>query len=237
MSAPRALVICHSAHEGSGRVGERLRERGYELDLFTVVDDPLVPVSHAPFPDATRHDLISVFGAPWSVYDNETIGSWITRELELLRTAHERGVPVLGICFGAQALAAALGGTVARAPRSEVGWHEIDSDVPWIAAGPWFQWHHDRFTLPAGATELARSAVAPQAFSCRRSLGVQFHPEVDLAIVRDWLEGRRREESEFAAAGVDPQVIAAAAPTMVERTRSATDRLVDGFLDLVATAD
>jgi GMP synthase-like glutamine amidotransferase len=236
MNAPRALVICHSAGERSGRVGERLRERGYEIDQFIVVDDPLKPESQTPFPDASRHDLLAVFGAPWSVYDTATIGSWITRELQLLRESHERGVPVLGVCFGAQALAAALGGTVTRAPQSELGWHDIDSDAPWIAAGPWFQWHHDRFTLPPGATELARSAHASQAFHCGRSFGVQFHPEVDLDTVRDWLDGRDREESEFADAGADPVAIAAAAPAMLERSLPAADRLIDGFLDLIATS-
>jgi GMP synthase-like glutamine amidotransferase len=236
MSARRALLICHSSSEGAGRVGERLRDRGYELDQFIVVGDPLNPESHTPFPDTSRHDLVAAFGAPWSVYDTATIGTWITRELQLLRDAHERGVPVLGICFGAQALAAALGGTVTRAPRGEVGWYDIETDAPWIAAGPWFQWHHDRFTLPAGATELARSAHAPQAFRCGRSFGVQFHPEVDLATVRDWLDGRHRDESEFADADADPAAIAAAAPAMVARSLPAADRLVDGFLDLVASS-
>jgi GMP synthase-like glutamine amidotransferase len=234
MSAPRALVICHTTAEGPGRVGDRLRERGFELDSFVVVDEPVAPVSHTPFPDPGRHDLVAVFGAPWSVYDSATVGSWITRELLLLRRAHDRGVPILGICFGAQALAAALGGTVSRAPRGEVGWHDLESDAPWIAPGPWFQWHHDRFTLPPGATELARSAHASQAFCSGRSLGVQFHPEVDHETVRDWLEGRHRDEAEFASAGADPAAIAAAAPTMLERSLPAADRLVDGFLDLVA---
>jgi GMP synthase-like glutamine amidotransferase len=235
MTAPRALVICHSANEGAGRVGRRLRERGYELDPFVVVSDPALPVSHAPFPDATRYDLVAALGAPWSVYDTESIGSWITRELQVLRDAHDHGVPVLGVCFGAQALAAALGGTVSRAPRGEVGWYHVESDASWISTGPWFQWHHDRFTLPDGATELARSPVAPQAFRCRKSFGVQFHPEVDLEIVRDWLDGRHRDEDEFAAAGADPVAIAADAPAMVERSLPAADRLVDGFLDLVAS--
>jgi GMP synthase-like glutamine amidotransferase len=213
-----------------------MRERGYEVDPFIVVADPTTPVSHEPFPDITPYDLVATMGAPWSVYDTESIGSWIARELELLRRAHESSVPILGVCFGAQALAAALGGTVTRAARPEIGWHHIESDTPWISSGPWFQWHGDTFTLPDGAVELARSPLAPQAFRCRRSLGVQFHPEVDCDIVGDWLGGRHRGEHEFVIAGADPAAIAANAPAMVELSLPAADRLVDGFLDFVASS-
>jgi hypothetical protein len=106
---------------------------------------------------------------------------------------------VFGICFGAQALARALGGSVVRAAHPEIGWTSIDSDVPeLIEAGPWFQWHSDRFTLPPGAVELARNAVAVQAYRVGRSLGVQFHPEVARAGIARWVgngETRRRVRS------------------------------------------
>ena len=234
MTVPRALVICHSVHEGPGRVGQRLEARGYEVHPFVVVADPATPVSYEPFPDFAHFDMVATMGAPWSVYDTDAIGTWITRELTLLRDAHAQGVPILGVCFGAQALSAALGGTVCRASRPEIGWHYVETDTPWISPGPWFQWHRDRFTIPDGATELARSPLAPQAFRCRRSLGVQFHPEVDGAIVGDWLDGRHRGEDEFTAAGADPAEIAARAPAMVDASLPAADRLVDGFLDFVA---
>ncbi|MEO8698323.1 MAG: gamma-glutamyl-gamma-aminobutyrate hydrolase family protein [Acidimicrobiales bacterium] len=235
MTAQRALVICHSVHEGAGRVGQRLRERGYENDPFVVVSDPVKPVSYTHFPAHEGYDLIVTMGAPWSVYDNESIGTWIDRELTLLRDAQAAGIPILGVCFGAQALAAALGGTVSRAPRPEIGWHYVETDVAWIKSGPWFQWHSDRFTLPKGATELARSTVAPQAFRHGRSLGVQFHPEVDCDIVHDWLDGRHRSDDEFAAAGADPALISARAAAIVEASLPAADLLVDGFLDFVAS--
>jgi len=237
MTARRALVICHSVYEGAGRIGERLREHDYEVDSFIVVADPAAPVSHDPFPDIAPYDLVATMGAPWSVYDTATIGSWISRELQLLRDAHERSVPILGVCFGAQALAAALGGTVSRAPRPEIGWLYVDSDVPWISAGPWFQWHGDRFTVPDGAVELARTPVAPQAFRLGRSFGVQFHPEVDGEIVREWLDGRHRGEHDFHTAGADPALITADAASMTQLSLPAADRLVDGFLDFVARPD
>ena len=94
-------------------------------------------------------------GSVQSVYDEATIGSWIGDELELIRAAHDAGTPVLGICFGAQAAAAALGGSVELSPITEIGWYHLDGeDVP-IDRGPWLQWHHDRFHPPPGAEVLA----------------------------------------------------------------------------------
>ena len=101
-------------------MGERFAERGYDATEFVVVPedrfhDPGVEVS---FPDPAAFDVIVPLGAIWSAYDHDRIGSWLAPELDMLRTAHERGIPVLGICFGGQALAAALGGKVEAAERA-----------------------------------------------------------------------------------------------------------------------
>ncbi len=215
-----------------------LEARGVRVEPFVVVDDPARPVSHTPFPDLGGYDLVAAMGAPWSVYDTATIGSWIGRELALLRDAHARGIPVLGVCFGGQALAAALGGTVERAPTPEIGWHHVDTDAPDVVApGPWFQWHGDRFSVPSGGVELARSPVGPQAFVHGRGMGLQFHPEVDVAVLADWLDGRDATEPEFARAGADPARILAQAAEMTAVAHANTQRLLDHFLDVVATAD
>jgi GMP synthase-like glutamine amidotransferase len=114
---------------------------------------------------------------------------WIAREVAFLRAAHDAGVPVLGICFGAQALAAALGGAVARAPGREIGWVHVDGPPPF--GGRWFSWHEDAFKAPPGATVLGANRQGTQAFTLGHSVGVQFHPEVDEAIVADWLRTGR----------------------------------------------
>jgi GMP synthase-like glutamine amidotransferase len=114
---------------------------------------------------------------------------WIAAQVAFLRATHAAGVPVLGICFGGQALAAALGATVSRAAEPEIGW--IDVDGPDGYGGRWFTWHEDVFDLPAGATELARAASGLQAFAVGASVGLQFHPEVTPAIVDDWLADAR----------------------------------------------
>jgi len=232
----RALVISHDPSEEPGLIGRRLQELGWELEGFVVCDTPDDPVSHRPFPGLDGVELVVAMGSPWSVYDADRIGSWVDRELDLLRGVHAAGIPYLGVCFGAQMLAAALGGSVERAPRPELGWVEVRTDAPdLIAPGPWFQWHGDRLVPPAGATVLAANDVGVQAFSVGRSLGVQFHPEVDRALLASWLEGELAGEEAadpmFAEVGTDPQTLVADAATHAETAAANARRLVDGFLD------
>jgi GMP synthase-like glutamine amidotransferase len=144
----------------------------------------------------------------------------------LLSRAVEEDVPVLGLCFGGQALAVALGGSVERAPTPELGWTEIETDEPeLIASGPWLQWHYDRFTTPPGATEIARTAHAAQAFRHGRHLGVQFHPESTVEIVAQWAAIDRRGHVD-----VD------ASPDQREAARRAAFALFDGFLERATAA-
>lgn len=190
-SGRRALVVVHEPGEEPTVVGRRLEERGYRLHRHLLVPDPAHPERFNPLPPADGIDLLLVMGSVHSVYDTATIGAWIGHELDLIRACHRRGTPVLGICFGGQALAAALGGRVERAPRPEVGWFAVEQagGAPDGApgAGCWFEWHHDRFEPPAEAEVLAVTDVGPQLFRCGRSVGTQFHPEVDADHVAGWL--------------------------------------------------
>ena len=116
-------------------------------------------------------------GARWPVYDDALRRSWVSAEMQLMRDAADAGVALLGVCFGGQLLAQAFGGSVARSSAPEIGWYDVTSDNPdLIPGGPWFQWHFDRWTLPPGATEIARTADASQAFVLGRALALQFHP-------------------------------------------------------------
>jgi GMP synthase-like glutamine amidotransferase len=232
----RALFVQHDPGSEPGLVGRQLAELGADVELFTVSDTLDDATFHGAFPAAADFDLVVSLGAIWSLYDRDTVGSWIDRELDLLRDADARGVPVLGICFGGQALAAAHGGTVSAANTPEIGWTTISSDDPdLVPPGPWMQWHTDRFTVPAAGTEVARNAVGPQAFRLRRNLGVQFHPEVTAAIVGNWLElGGDAALRLLATTGGSLDGLLADARANEERAAADVARLLDTYLAEVA---
>lgn len=229
--APSALVIHHDANSTAGIVGRRLVARGWTLHHHFVCTEPRSPVADGGLPTLDGHALVVLTGSQWSVYDHDTIGSWIGAELELVRRADALGVGVLGLCFGGQVLAAAHGGTVERAPVGEIGWHAIESSEPRIGGGPWFQWHDDRFHPPADATVLARSASCVQAFRLRRNLALQFHPELDPELLALWLQ---TDHDDLVAIGVDPPGLLRRTTAELERVTAATHTLVDWFLDDVA---
>ena len=230
----RGLAIEHDPTGHAALLGEALARRGVELETFRVVADVQNPVSDREFPEVDQYDLVVVLGAVWSVYDDARIGSWIHRELDFVRRVHDSGRPVLGVCFGGQVLSAALGGTVSRAPVPEFGWLGLDSDRPDdLSPGPWFQWHYDRFTVPEGATEIARNRNGPQAFCEGRSLGLQFHPEVDSGLLAEWLV---IGDEELRSHGVDPAALAAETARRESATSRRTQCLVDWFLDDVAVS-
>jgi GMP synthase-like glutamine amidotransferase len=234
----RVLFVQQDHVSPVGPIGAAFERRGYEVEEFLVVPEDRFhsPGVEVAFPDPLGYDAIVPMGAPWSVYDEATIGAWVLEEISFLHRAHEGGVPILGICFGAQALATALGGYVERAPEAEIGWYAIDTDEPdLVERGPWFQWHHDRLTPPAAARTLARTDVAVQAYVLGRSLAVQFHPELTAAMLDGWLSNGGAAYMREHGLDVDAVVARTAAeePAAVERAH----RLVDRFLDGVAGAD
>jgi GMP synthase-like glutamine amidotransferase len=222
----RVLVVKHHDIDDPGFIGAAFEDRG------AVIEEHLVP-DGGPLPPLDGIDHVVVLGAVWSVYDTTAIGHWIGAELEWLRAADTAGVPVLGLCFGAQALAAALGGRVEPAPHPEIGWTTIESlDPDLVEAGPWLEFHYDQFVLPPQARLLARSEVCAQAFSVGKHLAVQFHPEVDGAQVRRWLESGGAAEA--ARAGQDPAELEAVTDAMEPEAAVRADRLVGAAMMLAA---
>ena len=228
----RALLIQHDHICTPGFVGERLLDRGFDLVVHQVVreDRFLSPNVEIEFPDPTDFDAIIPMGAPWSVYDHEAIGTWVPAELTMLRDAHQHEVPVLGICFGGQMLAAAHGGSVARSAAPEIGWVNVDSDdESLVPSGTWFQWHYDRWQLPKHAQEVAHNANSSQAFILGRNLAVQFHPEMTSEILTSWIAtGGAAEVDQF---GMELETLVRQTAENDVSNRERAHRLVDQFLD------
>jgi GMP synthase-like glutamine amidotransferase len=218
----RVVVIRHHDVDSAGFIGAAFEARGAELSVC------LFP-KEGPLPALDGVDHVVVLGAVWSVYDDSPDRAWIADELAWLRQADASGVPVLGICFGGQALAAALGGRVEAAPRKEIGWSMIDTfDPALIPPGPWLEFHQDRFFPPRQARVLATNEVGIQAFVLGRHLGVQFHPEPDGALLKRWLDDGGREEAE--RAGIDPDRFLAQTYAEEPAARGRADTLVASAL-------
>jgi GMP synthase-like glutamine amidotransferase len=233
----RALFVKQDHNSPSGLVGDAFAELGYDITELTVVPRER---HHSPdvtvcFPDPARYDAIVAFGAVWAVYDDAAIGTWIHEEIAFTRAAMAAGVPVLGICFGGQMLAAAVGGRVERAPTHEIGWTSIRTQSPGLVpSGPWFEWHFDRFELPAGVPALATTPLANQAFTVGRSLGLQFHPEVTESVLAAWL-AEDAGTQELASHGIDAELLLAQTRDREAEAGPRARQLVRGFAHHVAT--
>ncbi|HSZ41751.1 MAG TPA: type 1 glutamine amidotransferase [Trebonia sp.] len=253
------VLFVHQNHSSSpGFVGDAYTSLGYDATEFTVVpreryDSPDVTVT---FPDPLGYDAIVAFGAAWAVYDEEAIGTWIHDEIAFTRAAIAGGVPFLGICFGGQLLATALGGSVARAPEPEVGWYTVETSAPGLTGpgpaepgsaepgraepggliepGPWFQWHVDRFTVPDSVKVVARTSRASQAFVSGRSLGLQFHPELTSSLLATWLEDGGK--AELTGLGVDTDDLLARTRAVEGEAATRTHELVRRFVCYAASA-
>jgi GMP synthase-like glutamine amidotransferase len=234
----RALVIAHEPDGGAGQVGARLVLRGFVVDTHVVTQDYAQPNIAAPWPSFDQYDLILPMGSVRSMTRKEEIESWIYTELELLRLAHDNGTPILGICFGGQMLAETLGGSVEVAPETELGWYWIEAapgaENP-AGPGPWKEWHHDRFTPPVDADVLAVTENAVQLFRVGTSVGTQFHPEVDVAHITNWVAAS--DDDYLADLGVTRKEILEAAIEHEEHNIEQSHAFVDWFLDEVAFSD
>ncbi len=182
----KALVFENDPSCPLARLEGPMASRGIRAEIAAPADLPSLG-------DPSDYDLAIILGSDESAYDDSV--PWVAEELDYAQRAIRVGVPVLGICFGAQMLARALGADVRRAPEPEVAWKSMTraDDADWLPAGPWLTWHTDTFDWPPGATPLAWTEMAPQAFAHGDHLGLQFHPEVTADLIEQWLEVDRRK--------------------------------------------
>jgi GMP synthase-like glutamine amidotransferase len=213
---PRALVLSHDwiAHE-LGHLEPWLDRHG-----FTVTR---VYREHpGALPDA---DLLIVMGSPGSAADGAcppatqseiaAVGEWVGS-----------GRPYLGICFGAQVLAAATGGSVRRMATPFNGYVDMDltRGAPTALCGPWLTWHEDALTAPAPSDVLGRRDHADLAFRVGRAWGLQPHVEVTPGIAERMLVGLGVPQIQF---GITLGAMAGNADRDARRAAA----LLDAFLD------
>ena len=234
MDAP-VLAILHNLDDGfTGHAGPALRAAGIELDeRFLKAGDELPALGDV--------DGVLVFGGDQSVRDIAA-DPVLAAEADLLREAVARDLPVLGVCLGAQLLAHALGGSVARLPRSIIAWTPIEP-LPAAAGDPVLgalpegafalHWNEDGFEPPAGAVELlARPGATGEGFRFGESAwGVQFHPEVDPENLEVWY---RTGYQELSQAGVTEAQARAADAVHRSGQRALAEALFGGFARVVA---
>lgn len=188
---PKLLVCQHVAHELLGTLDPLVRGRGFRVRYVNFGRNP------DEQPKLDGYAGLILLGGPMNVGQASTYPHILT-EKALVRRALELEIPVLGICLGAQIIAAELGAEVGPAPKKEIGWCDISlteagrKDVllrHFRETERIFQWHSDTFSLPSGATLLARGdACENQAFRFGdRIYGFQFHLEVDQAMIERWL--------------------------------------------------
>lgn len=219
-------------------LGEAFDECGFDIDTFEVVSAERVdtPAGDVTFPDPAGYDVIVPLGARWPVYDEALRSGWVGAEMAMMRAAADAGVALLGVCFGGQLLAQTFGGSVTRSSTPEIGWYDITTDdAELVPVGPWFQWHFDRWTVPPGATEIARTANSSQAFVLGRSLALQFHPELDTALLEAWLTDDR--DGEVVGTGATHDELRLRTKELADDAAMRVRALVNGFLSKVARAE
>src|SRR4051812_12671845 len=217
-SARPGLVLQHGAGGPPDLLERWLRARGLPFDVHHADRDPLPR-------DVRGRAFVVSLGSQHSPAGGGP--PWVDEEVALVRGAVADDVPVLGLCFGGQVLAAALGAPVRRAACGEVGWADVDTDDPaLVPCGPWLWFHWDVFAVPPGATEVARSPAGPAAFVLGPHLGVQFHPETGPDVADAWA---RKETERLAVLGLTADGLLEQGRAVAERAAGQAACLFDAW--------
>lgn len=225
----KILSIQNISCETLGTLEDFLESDGYVLDKVLAPEDP-IPQS------AIEFSAIILLGGPMSVYEGIP---YLTKEQFLIRDAYRRNIPVLGVCLGSQLIAGALGGTVFRGAKKEIGWYVVkitDKGLANLFKGfeqkelGVFQWHGDTYTLPRNAVVLAYSDLYPQAFKIGSAYGLQFHLEVTADMIKVWTNEYREE---IEREGIELEKIIARNSDEIEELNKKCSLIWSNFSDII----
>jgi GMP synthase-like glutamine amidotransferase len=176
----KILILRNSESAPEGAFGTWLAAQGHDLRILSG--------EAAEAADLDAAEVVVSLGSPRGAYETQI--PWVARQRALLAERLARRMPTIGICFGAQMMAAASGGDSQRMADGRFfrGWFGIGRAEDPVLAGPWPRWHGDAITAPPGAAVLAEDQGTVQAFALPRAVGVQFHPEATPAIMQAWAE-------------------------------------------------
>jgi GMP synthase-like glutamine amidotransferase len=218
------LILQHEPSGPPARLAEWLGRRSIPYELRMVSDDGLPPAAGA-------YPWICALGSDQTP-DAPGSPDWVDAEIAFLGEAIAADTPVLGLCFGGQALASAAGARVVESEPPEVAWIRIETtDDERIPAGPWLHFHYAQLELPPGARELARSPAGTAAFELGRHLGLQFHPEATREVADGWASA---EAGTLAGLGIEPARLAAEGVAAEEASLRAAERLFDAWWERIA---
>jgi GMP synthase-like glutamine amidotransferase len=180
-------IFRHLECEGPGYFADFLRKQNLPYTLIRVDQSDDIPES------IDAYSALVFMGGPMSVNDDLP---WISKELNLIRSAAEKNMPVLGHCLGGQLICKALGGQVTANAVKEIGWHPVQKRVnadanKWLNGLPEefeaFHWHGETFSIPSGASAILKSEFCNhQAFAINNILALQCHVEMNSEMVTEW---------------------------------------------------
>lgn len=231
------VIVQQVSHEGVGLIGEELRKEGIKAQTIRVYAGDRLPKS------LSSDSSLIVLGGPMGVYEDADY-PFIKDELTLIEDSLGRGLPVLGICLGAQLMACAAGAKVYKGDKKEIGWYKVslteEGECDRLFMGlpkeqMVFQWHGDTFDIPKDAVRLAGSELFPNQLIRigAKGYGLQFHLEVTADMVREWLSVEENvAEIEGLNGQVSPERIVKDTPTHMEALARHGSSVFSRFLRL-----
>lgn len=224
------IVLKNVEHEGPGLIDSFFAAKGYEVRIIELSEGDLLPRKY------DQIDAMFVMGGPMNVYEKNKY-PFLQKEEAFVKKAVELGVPVMGVCLGAQLMAKAFGAKVLKASEKEIGWGFVElnetgkSDKLFAGLGEElavFQWHEDMFEVPGLGVLLGRSEICNQVFKLgERSFALQFHIEVTPDIISSWVRNTREISKD------DIKVIKSKTKEIYSLYKLQAEKILSNYLEII----